>query len=163
MKLFGNFFPLLAIVFGLAGNGSVDTFGSSSINRDKPFGSQVELQYSGCVNSNEWQGFIVIAFYIDTTIGVRYEVVMGSNSHVAIFYKFSVPYQTVLYNFNTHKSSVIKASGSADSDPNVDVIGTETVNTYSCTHLQHGAGTDEMSDYWMSPKLPGFAKLVNTL
>ena len=46
---------------------------------------------------------------------------------------------------------------------NVEVIGNETVNSYLCTHLQHGEGTDEVSDYWMSPNVPGFSKLVNTL
>ena len=40
---------------------------------------------------------------------------------------------------------------------------TETVNNYPCTHLQHGGGTNEVSDYWMSPNVPGFSKLVNTL
>jgi hypothetical protein len=163
MKLFENFLPVLTLAFSLVGQEPVKTFESTMINRDKPFGSQVALSYSGSVKSSGMNQLIGIVVDIDTTVGVRYEVVMGSNSHIAIFYKFSDPHQTVLYNFNTHKSKVIKPDGPADSDPNVDVIGTETVNAYSCTHLQHGGGTDEVSDYWMTPKLPGFSKLVNTL
>jgi len=163
MKPFMNLLLFMPIVLGSVGHKPVETKESRIINRDKPFGSRVALSYSGSVTSSGMKELIGIVVDIDTTIGVRYEVVMGSNSHVAIFYKFSVPYQTVLYNFNTHKATVIKSSASADADANVDVIGAETIDSFSCTHLQHGAGTDEVSDYWMTPQLPGFSKLVNTL
>jgi len=163
MKLFENFLPVLTIAFCLMRQEPAKTLESNIINCDKPLGSQVALSYSGSIKSSRINELIGIAVQIDTTIGVRYEVVMGSNSHIGIFYKFSSPYQTVVYNFNTHKSEVIKPNGSADSDPNVDVIGTENVNSYSCTHLQHGGGTNEVSDYWMTKELPGFSKLVNTL
>ena len=73
-----------------------------------------------------------------------------------------VLFKLSLYNFITHKSTVNKNDGSPDSDPKVAVIGNETIDNYPCTHLQHG-GTDEVSDYWMSPKVPGVSKLLNTL
>jgi hypothetical protein len=129
-------------------------------------GSQALLEYTGSL-SGMYAFNIGIQVAIDTTIGVRYEVTFENGtsvmSHVAIFYKFSSPYQTVLYNFRTHKSTVNKNGGSSDPDANVDIIGNATVDNYLCTHLQHGAGTDQVSDYWMSPNVPGFSKLINTL
>jgi len=165
MKLFQCFSPVLAIAFSLARHEPTEPFESRIINLVKPFGSQITLSYEGTMTSNAKQGLIGIKVYIDTTIGVRYEVsttMTGPYSHVAIFYKFSKPDQTVLYNFVTRKSFVNRGSGSPDS-ANVEVVGTETMNSYSCTHLQHGGGTNEVSNYWMSTKLPGFSKLVNTL
>jgi hypothetical protein len=127
-------------------------------------GSQALLEYIGTVSNGMSLG---IQVSIDTTIGVRYEFTSQSGasvmSHVAIFYKFSDPYESVLYNFVTHKSHVIKYGGTSDSDPNVEVVGSETVDSFQCTHLQHGGGTDEVSNYWMSPTVPGFSKLVKAL
>jgi hypothetical protein len=127
-------------------------------------GSQAMLEYIGTVNNGFSLGIQVA---IDTAIGVRYEFTMENGAavldHVAIFYKFSDPYQSILYNFVTHKSHVIKYGGVSDSNPNVEVVGTENVDSFRCTHLQHGGGSDEISDYWMSPALPGFSKLVNAL
>jgi hypothetical protein len=127
-------------------------------------GNQALLEYIGTV-SNGYSLGIQVA--IDTTIGVRYELTMQNGtavlSHIAIFYKFSNPYQSVLYNFLTHKSNAIKYGGSSDSDPNVEVVGKENIDSFPCTHLQHGGGTDEISDYWMSATVPGFSKLVNAL
>jgi hypothetical protein len=127
-------------------------------------GNQALLEYIGTV-SNGYSLGIQVA--IDTTIGVRYEFTMQNGTavldHIAIFYKFSNPYQSVLYNFVTHKSHVIKYGGPSDSDPNVEVVGKENIDSFPCTHLQHGGGSDEISDYWMSPTVPGFSKLVNAL
>jgi len=108
---------------------------------------------------------IGIEVTIDTLVGVRYEVKLSGaiSSHTALFYKFSNPHQTIFYNFITHKSTVNKDTGSPDSDANVDVIGKETVGGYACTHLQHGAGTNEITDYWMSSQIPGFFELINSL
>lgn len=165
-KPFKNLLLVLAIVLGSSPARPFEAVGIGTINGNNPFAGQIELTYEGTVTSNQTKGLLGIKVYIDTTIGVRYEVsntITGSYSHVAIFYKFSKPDQTIVYNFITGKSFVNKASGPKDSDPNVDVVGNETVNTYSCTHLQHGGGTSEVSDYWMTPQLPGFSKLVNTL
>jgi len=157
MKHFKISLLVLAIALSSSRPKLAETSGTGMIS-----GRQITLSYQGSLTSSEGNGLIGIVVYIDTTIGVRYEMTNGF-SHIAIFYKFSIPYQTVFYNFNTHKSEVIKANGSTDSDPNVDVIGTENVSSYSCTHLQHGGGTNEVSDYWMSPNIPGFSKLVNAL
>ena len=127
-------------------------------------GNQALLEYIGTVSNGVSLG---VQVSIDTSIGVRYEVTWQNGaaviSHVAIFYKFSNPYQSVLYNFVTHKSHVIQYGGSSDSNPDVDVVGKETIDSFPCTHLQHGGGTDEVSNYWMSPTVPGFSKLVNAL
>jgi len=100
---------------------------------------------------------------IDTMVGVRYEVTSfhGSKvfSHMAVFYKFSNPNQTIFYNFITRKSFVSKASSSADNATSIDVIGQEVIGKYKCTHLQQGSG----SDFWMSKDVPGFTALVASL
>lgn len=157
MKFLKNFLLVLPVALSSSRPKLSETPGAGAIS-----GRQITLSYQGSLTTSEGNGLIGIVVYIDTTIGVRYEMTNGI-SHIAIFYKFSIPYQTVFYNFNTHKSEVIKANGPTDSDPNVDVIGAENVSTYSCTHLQHGGGTNEVSDYWMSPDIPGFSKLVNAL
>lgn len=166
MKFFKNFLLLLPIVLGSASLRPTEMPGNRIVHNNRDNGKQALLAYIGTV-TGVFSTSMAITVYIDTTIGIRYEVAIERGtaviSHVAIFYKFSSPYQSVIYNFLTHKSTVNKYGGSPDSDPNVDVIGNETVNTYLCTHLQHGGGTDEVSDYWMSPKVPGFSKLVNRL
>lgn len=166
MKPFKIFLLLLPIVLGSAGLIPSETGRDRITHSNKDYGNQALLAYIGSVRGMAAYD-IGIQVAIDTTIGVRYEVTFEKGtavmSHVAIFYKFSNPYQTVLYDFLTHKATVNKNGGSPDSDANVEVIGAETVNNYSCTHLQHGGGTNEVSDYWMSPNVPGFSKLVNTL
>jgi len=152
-----NFLLVFATVLSSSHPKSSETSGTRIIG-----GKQITLAYQGSITTSEGNGLIGVVVYIDTTIGVRYEMTNGI-SHIAIFYKFSVPYQTVLYNFNTHKSEVVKANGSKDSGQELDLIGTENVSGYSCTHLQHGGGTNEVWDYWMSPNIPGFSKLVNAL
>ncbi len=166
MKPFKNFLLLLPIVLGSASLKPSEMPGKRIVHNNKDNGRQALLAYIGSV-TGMYACDIGRQVAIDTSIGVRYEVTFERGtavmSHVAIFYKFSSPYQSVLYNFLTHKSTVSKYGGSPDSDANVEVIGAETVNNYSCTHLQHGGGTNEVSDYWMSPNVPGFSKLVNTL
>ena len=167
MKLLKKFLPVLAIFFTSLSPRPSEISKRSILNDNNPFGSQAILSYVGSMNATGIpEQPIGIMIYIDTTIGVRYEVSInrgGPDSHIAAFYKFSKPYQTVFYNFNTHKSFVSKDNGSSDSGPNLDIIGKETVNGYLCTHLQHRGGTNEVHDYWMSTKLPGFSKLVNAL
>lgn len=166
MKHFKTFLLLLPIVLGSASIGPSEISGNRIVRNNKGRGNQALLSYVGSV-TGMYAFSIGITVYIDTTIGVRYEVTFergtAVTSHVAIFYKFSNPFQSITYNFLTHKATVNKNSGSPDSDANVGVIGTATVDNYLCTHLQHGGGTDEVSDYWMSPDVPGFSKLVNTL
>ena len=166
MKPLKFFLLLLPIVLGSASLGPSETLGNRIAHSNKVYGNQALLEYVG--NLSGMFGFnIGIQVAIDTTIGVRYEVTFEKGtavtSHIAIFYKFSSPFQSITYNFLTHESTVNKNGGSPDSDPNVEVIGNATVDNYLCTHLQHGGGTNEVSDYWMSPNVPGFSKLVNTL
>jgi len=166
MKPLKNFLAVLPIVLGSASMRPTEMSGNRIAHSNKDYGNQALIAYVGSV-TGMYAFSIGITVYMDTTIGVRYEVTFEKGtavtSHVAIFYKFSSPFQSITYNFLTHKSTVNKNGGSPDSDPNVDVIGNETVDNYLCTHLQHGGGTDEVSDYWMSPNVPGFSKLVNTL
>jgi hypothetical protein len=167
MKFFKIFLLVLAIVLSSLRPRSYETSGTGMIS-----GRQITLSYRGSVTSSEGTRLIGVVVYIDTTIGVRYDVVYIdttnmtnaiSNTNYRIYYKFSNPDQTVFYNLNTHKSEVIKAKGSTDPGQEVDVVGTENVSSYSCTHLQHRWGSHEVSDYWMSPNIPGFSKLVNAL
>ena len=126
MKPLKNFLLLLPIVFGSTSLRPSETLGNKIVHNNKSNGKQALLAYIGSV-SGMYAMSIGIQVAIDTTIGVRYEVTFEKGtavmSHVAIFYKFSNPYQTVLYNFLTHKSTVNKNGGSQDSDANVEVIG----------------------------------------
>ena len=165
MNRFKNLLLVLPILLGSASMEPSEMSGNRIVHNNKDSGKQALLEYTGSVSGMVAYN-IGIQVAIDTTIGVRYEVTFERGtavmSHVALFYKFSSPYQSVLYNFLTHKS-IVKNGGSPDSDANVDVIGNETVDTYLCTHLQHGGGTHDVDDYWMSPNVPGFSKLINTL
>lgn len=82
-------------------------------------------------------------------------------SHIALFYKFSKPYQSIFYNYLNHNSEVItykQSEGSAK----VNVVGKEKIDSFPCTHLQH-TNDHGSEDYWMSTSLPGFAQLAKTL
>jgi hypothetical protein len=164
MKSFKNFLLLSPIVLGSAALNPSKVVENVAIQRGNRLAARVVLDYKGNV-TGEYNMGIGIEVTIDTLVGVRYEVTMTGtiNSHIALFYKFSNPQQTIFYNFITHKSYVNKGSGSPDSDPNVNLVGEETVGAYACTHLQHGAGTHEISDYWMSTQIPGFSELMNAL
>jgi hypothetical protein len=167
MKFFKIFLLVLAIILSSLRPRPSETSESRIINDNKTFGNQALLDYVGTVSAPKGMGgHIGIQVSINTTIGVRYELtsnIGGAKSHMAMFYKFSKPYQTVFYNFVTHKSTVMKGSGSIDPDPDVEIVGKEKMNTYSCTHLRHRGGTEEISDYWMSEKIPGFSEIVLAL
>ena len=132
MKRFKNLLLLLPIVLGSANLRPSGTLGNG-IAHSKDYGNQAVLAYVGSVTGMYAFG-IGITVYIDTTIGVRYEVTFEKGtavtSHVAIFYKFCSPFQSTTYNFLTHKSTVNKNSGLPDSDAKVGVIGTATVDNY---------------------------------
>jgi len=164
MISFKNFLVSLPIILSSAAPKLSKVADSGGIHSSKNLAARVVLNYKGSV-TGAYSMVMGIEVTIDTLVGVRYEVTLTGaiNSHMALFYKFSNPKQTIFYNFITHKSYVNKESGSPDSDPNVAVIGTEAIGAYSCTHLQHGAGTHEISDYWMSSQIPGFSELMNAL
>jgi hypothetical protein len=164
MKLFKNFLFVIPIFLTSAALKPSDIRGNGAIHSNKRLAARVVLDYNGSVTGPKRMG-IGIEVTIDTLVGVRYEVKLTGDisSHTALFYKFSNPHQTIVYNFITHKSFVNKDNGSPDSDANVDVIGKETVGAYACTHLQHGAGTSEITDYWMSSQIPGFLELIHSL
>jgi len=132
-------------------------------------GAQVLLVYTGLLAGATNFG-IGIHIEMDTSIGFRYDATFENGatatSHVAIFYKFSNPTQTVTYNYRTHSSTVNECCGSPDRDPDVSVVGMETVDSFSCTHLRHTAKSTnftEVADYWVSTKLPGFQQLAGVL
>lgn len=164
MKSLKNSLLIIPIVLSSAAPKPPVIADHGPIGNNKRLAARVVLDYKGSVTGAYSMG-IGIQVTIDTLVGVRYEVTLTGaiNSHMALFYKFSNPKQTIFYNFITHKSYVNKESNSPDSDPNVAVIGTEAIGAYSCTRLQHGAGTHEISDYWMSSQVPGFSELVNAL
>jgi hypothetical protein len=130
---------------------------------------QVLLVYTGSIAglSNVDIG---IRIEMDTSIGIRYEATLENGatviSHVAIFYKFSKPTETITYNYRNHSRTISECCGSPARDPQVLVIGMETVDSFSCTHLRHTVKSNyftEVADYWVSTKLPGFQQLANVL
>jgi hypothetical protein len=142
---------------------------SSNPPKDKTAaGNGILLVYngsmSGAVNID-----IGIRVEIDSSVGVRYEVVFERGktnvlSHMAIFYKYSDPNETFYYNFLTHKSHANKCCGSAGDGTNVKVVGQDVIGTYSCTHLQGiNSSANETDDYWVSTQVPGYTRLTNLL
>jgi hypothetical protein len=105
---------------------------------------------------------------IDSSVGVRYELAFdrGGNvmAHTALFYKFSDPQETILYNFLTHESTNNYCCGSSDDASNVKVVGNDIVDSLPCTHLQ-GINNSESGaeDYWVSTAVPGYSKLLTIL
>ena len=167
MKFFKNFLLLLPIVLGSASQRPSEMSGNRIVHDNKANGSQAVLIYIGSM-SGKFHYDLAIDVLIDTSIGIRYDLTIlktdsATIGHVAIFYKFSNPYQSTTYNFLRHESTLNKYGGPPSSDPKVVIIGAETVNTYTCTHLQNSEGKKGISDYWMCPSVPGFSKLVNTL
>jgi hypothetical protein len=163
---FKDFLLLLPIFLSSVALKPSKVLDNGAVRSSKSLAARVVLDYNGSVTGAESMG-MGIEVTIDTLVGVRYEVKLTRGgsvfSHMALFYKFSNPQQTIFYDFITHKSTVSKDKGSPDSDANVDVVGKETVGAYACTHLQHGAGTREVTDYWMSSQIPGFLELINSL
>ncbi len=164
MISFKSFLILLPIAFSSAALKPSKVMDNGAVHSSKRLAARVVLDYNGSVTGAGSMS-MAIEVTIDTLVGVRYEVTLTGaiSSHMALFYKFSNPHQTIFYNFKTHKSTVNKEGGAADSDPNVAEIGKETVGAYACTHLQHGAGTHEITDYWMSKQIPGFSELIHAL
>ncbi len=106
-----------------------------------------------------------IQFEMVPKVGIRYAVggTMPNHDDMAIIYKFSQPGQAIYYNYSSHKSEILTSQGSDNdiTNPEMTVVGTETLHTFSCTHIRdsHKPG----DEYWMSPDVPGFVMLVKTL
>lgn len=141
------------------------------IQAHKPGSNGVLLVYGGSFKSPEFSYDIGIHFEMAPSIGVSYHVVFeqGDNtlSHIAIFYKFSNPNQATVYNYLNHKSYISYNNGGPDDgDPHVTVIGQETMDQYSCTHLQNlenNTSNTSKDDFWMCKNLPGFQALTKIL
>ena len=165
MKQFKFFLLLLVITFCTASQRPKQT------NRRFNAGNGLLLVYTGNISSKYLNVDIAIHCEMDSTIGIRYEVVYQKGnvpmSHIAIFYKFSSPDQTVLYNFLTHQSMTNTHSPSPDNDADVAVLGTEAIDSFTCTHLQKKGSSDESetsaTDFWMSKQVAGFPQVVNIL
>jgi hypothetical protein len=162
-------FAFLICMLSLSEPGVSDHLG---INKNHPYkkdGKGVLLVYAGSFQSPQFSYDIGIHFEMDSSIGMSYQVTFerGGNvlSHIAIFYKFSTPNQTILYNYLTHNSSISYNNGS-EGIAQVDVMGSETIGKYSCTHLQNLDTDDDHTskdDFWMSNDLPGFQAITNVL
>ena len=134
---------------------------SNSRTRDS---NGILLVYAGNISSMQ----VGIHVEIDSSIGVRYDVAFesGSNvmSHTALFYKFSDPKESVIYNYLTHKSTVIPCCGSAGAGPSVKAVGTVVIDSFPCTRLQSvNYGERGGEDYWVSTQVPGYSTLLNVL
>src|SRR4029077_21093563 len=84
-------------------------------------------------------------------------------SHTVLFYKFAQPGQSIVYNYLT-KQSFVNSRNYSSKNLQVSVVGKETIDSFTCTHLQY-ANTSAKSqvDYWMSPQVPGFSTMVNII
>jgi hypothetical protein len=129
------------------------------------------LVYAGNISTKYLNLDVAVHIEMDPSIGIRYEVVYEKGSipvsHIAIFYKFSSPDQIVLYNFLTHQSTTETHAPSPDNDAEVSVLGTEAIDSFTCTHLQKKGSSDlseiEATDLWMSKQIAGFPQVVNIL
>jgi hypothetical protein len=140
--------------------------GATSPNTIKSTPSTVLLVYVGNLSGPTSLSF-GIHIEIDSTIGYRYEVVAERGtavlSHTVLLYKFAQPNQSIVYNYLTKKSFVNSRSASS-TDPRVSVIGTETIDSFTCTHLQYANPSAKVqADYWMSKQVPGFSMMIGIL
>lgn len=157
MKQLKFFFLLLPLSFGI-GHKVPDEI----LKRAKDNG--VLLVYSGTIEAMD----IAIHLEIDSLVGVRYDVVLekGNNvlSHVALFYRFSDPQKTVLYNFGTHQSITNNCCGTTGGDAKWVPVGTGGVDNYNCTHVQNvHYNQNQAEDYWVSTDVPGYSLLLKIL
>ena len=80
----------------------------STIAKQATISKQVLLVYSGSRTGKVNVGF-GIHIEMDTSIGMRYDVKVEQGtivlSHVAFFYKFATPHQSVMYNYATHTAT----------------------------------------------------------
>jgi hypothetical protein len=128
-------------------------------------GKTVLLEYTGSLSSIYANFTIGAQLSLDTSIGFRYDITFQKGdkvlSHDAVFYKFSNPHQTIFYNYLNHKKEVNQEKP-GDPNTNVTVVGKETIDSFSCTHLRHHSGQGS-EDYWMSKSVPGFSQLSQVL
>jgi len=126
---------------------------------------QVLLVYTGSRTGKVNVDFR-IHIIMDTSIGMRYDVTVEQGtavlSHVAFFYKFATPHQSVMYNYATRTATTNDWGGYNVRDQKLAVIGQEQIDNYSCTHLQQ-ENTHSVTDYWMSQTVPGFSQFANIL
>ena len=138
---------------------------SALLPKHASFSKTALLAYIGSIKGPTANFTIGVHVIMDSTIGLRYDIAfeVGQKvlSHIAFFYKFSNPYQMVYYNYLNHKTEVIKGGGSGN-DPDLVVVGTEKIDSFSCTHLYVG-NKHESHHYWMSTSIPGFCQLANKL
>ena len=131
-------------------------------------GKNVLLFYTGEIGIKGGGMGVGIGVEMKPGVGFRYDVVFEKGtavlSHNALFYKFSTPTQSIWYNYLTRKSTVNTAATSSPGVPDITVIGTTVIDSFNCTHLQQGnPSSGSTEDYWMCPKIPGFADLVAAL
>lgn len=173
MKKLKNFLLALTLFIYPAHPGMTFYKMAYSATSAKAKGKGILLVYTGNLSENIMNMIISIRFELDASVGVRYEVFFKREkvvlSHIAYFYKFSKPYQSVYYNFLTHKS-IVNADNAPDNGSIaksiMETVGKEVVNNYLCTHLRlqiKNKDKTESEEYWMSPEVPGYLKLINIL
>ncbi len=130
------------------------------------------LVYTGSLKNSFFDLTVGIHIEISPDVGIRYETVIEREdrvmTHVALFYKFSYPDQSITYNYLTRSSTIHKRKNAAPgfSDKEFIVIGKEKIDNYVCTHLHHENDDEDnkaIADYWMSTDLPGYNALAKAL
>jgi len=164
MKPFNNLlllpFAFYMTIFLANKNGSPSTTSKKATSS-----KQVLLVYVGS-RTGKVNIDLGIHIEMDTSIGMRYDVTLQQGtavlSHVAFFYKFATPHQSVMYNYATRTTTTNDWGGYNVRDQKLAVIGQEQIDNYSCTHLQQ-ENTHSVTDYWMSQTVPGFSQFANIL
>ena len=159
-----NYFLLISML-ALCSAGSKMHSTKNFLAKHKTNAKTVLLEYTGSLTGSLANFAIGAQISMDTTIGLRYDVTFQNGnsvlSHVAFFYKFSSPYQLIYYNYLNHKTEVIKQTAN-DPGNDIDVVGTDQIDSFSCTHLNHTQDHGS-EDYWMSTSVPGFSQLCQIL
>jgi len=160
MKRTGNLLLLLLITLCFLNAGTANKISH------KLDPNTVLLVYTGSMTGPANLSF-GIHIEIDSSIGYRYEVVAERGtavlSHTVLLYKFAQPGQSIVYNYLT-KKMFVESRKSASKDAQVTVIGKETIDSFTCTHLQYSnPSAKNQMDYWMSKKLPGFSMMINII
>ncbi|HET7119424.1 MAG TPA: hypothetical protein VFI29_23210 [Hanamia sp.] len=161
-------FAFLPCMLTLSKPGVSDHLETYKNHRYKKDAKGVLLVYAGSFKSPQFSYDIGIRVEIDSSLGVRYNVVFenGDNvmSQTALFYKFSNPNKIIFYNFLTHQSMIHNCCGSAGGGSNVKPVGKDAIGKYNCTHVQ-GINNNERraEDYWVSTQVPGYLLLLKIL
>ena len=133
-------------------------------------GRGVLLAYSGSFVQEDI-GKLEVGYHVEmvSDVGIRWDIVIEKGdmvmSHQAIFYKFSSPDQTILYDFIRKQSKINGSSSTNGGDDGITELGEVKIDSFTCTHLEYKSDSHskEVIDFFESWQVPGaeiFAKAL---